>query len=113
MLFGITIVADMPDSHDSSPIFRPYHVEFDVTPLSCATNAGVSRHIEDIRKTLERVTKYAMLEVDTPPDHPAVVALINASSMLRQAKAVLDGPPIVSAPAGGPQIVPMGGRRPH
>ncbi len=107
----------MSDSHNDAPnipnIFRPFHVEFEITQLSCSTNAGVSRHLGDIRKTLERIIKYAMLEDDTPPDHPAIVGMINSAAAMRQAQAVLDGPPVVSSPAGGPQMVPRGGGRPH
>jgi hypothetical protein len=105
----------MSNSHDplTPALFRPHHVELDISPLSCSTDAGVSRHVDDIRKTLERVIKYAMLELDTPVDHPAIVHLINATTAMRQSKAILDGPPMVAAPAGGPQLTPRGGGRPH
>lgn len=97
----------------SPPLFRPLHVEFDITPFACSTNAGVSRQLNEICKVIEKITKYAMLEDDTPVYHPAIIAMINAAGQIKQAQAILDGPPMVAGPAGGPQMVPRGGGRPH
>jgi hypothetical protein len=112
----ITMLAmpdDPQDALTSPPLFRPLHVNFDVTPHSCSTNAGVSRQLGEIIKVVEKITKYAMLEDDTLPGHPAVVGMINASLALREAQRILDGPPVVAGPAGGPQMVARGGGRPH
>jgi hypothetical protein len=102
-----------PDSLTSPPTFRPLHVEFDVTPHTCSTNAGVSRQLKELIKVIEKITKYTMLEDDTPPGHPAVIGMINAAGALREAQRILDGPPMVAGPP-GPQMLPRGGGgRPH
>lgn len=104
MQASITLVVTMADdSHALPPLFRPLHVEFDVTPHTCSTNSGVSRQLSEIVKVLEKITKYAMLEEDTPPGHPAIVGLINASLAIRQAQGILDGQPMVAPAAAVPQ----------
>jgi len=105
----ITIDHAMADDPTLPPLFRPIHIEIDITPQSCSTNSGMSRHLGDIYKALEKLAKYAMLEEDTPIMHPSIVAMINAGAQIRQAQQILDGPPMVAAPA-GPQMVP---RKPH
>lgn len=76
----ITIVPMPDDALTSPPLFRPLHVNFDVTPHSCSTNAGVSRQLGEIIKVVEKITKYAMLEDDTPVYHPAIVQMINGGT---------------------------------
>jgi hypothetical protein len=102
----ITISGVMADNERLPTPHDPFHVEFDITPQGCSSNSGMAQQINKLSQVIEKMIRYAMLDEGTPVYHPAIVTLINASGLLVQAKAILDGQNPVQGVELRPQLQP-------
>jgi len=109
---SITIEDVMAD--DAERLSTPHdtlHYEFSITPQSCSTNSGMSNHLEKVYQVLEKLVKMAMLDEGTPMVHPSIGMLINAGTLIQQAKMTLDGPRRVMVEPGPPKLMDVRGGR--
>ena len=100
----------MSDASDSAPSLTiphdRFHVEFDITPQIGSTNSGMSQQCNKLAQVIDKLIRTAMVDNDTPVNHPALVTLINAMTAILQAKQILDGQSQVQGVEMRPQMQP-------